>query len=103
MKMPSIKEITYAQKAMQIKEQELTPVAHKVIEEARAKNPQILEYDLVNALMEIQQSKDILKMSIDLAPRQALKEVMGRETSYRMREQFKTFIKQHDKDKTTQA
>ena len=84
---------------MQIKEQELTPIAHKVIDEARYKNPQILEYDLVNALMEIQQSKDILQISIDLAPGQALKESMGRETSYRMKEQFKKFIKNHDAGK----
>lgn len=88
-----------AQKAMKNKEQELAPIAHKTIDEVRAKNPQILEYDLINALMEIQQAKDILQMSLDLAPNQQLKEVMGREISYRMREQFKTFIKQHDAGK----
>lgn len=86
-----------AQNAMKRREAELTPIAHKVIDEERAKNPQILEYDLVMALMNIQQSRDILQMSIDLAPSQQLKEIMERETSYRMREQFKTFIKQHER------
>jgi hypothetical protein len=88
------------QKKLNQKAQELEPLAIKTIEELRAKDPQVTEDTIIDALMQLPQSKEMIGLCLSLAPHPAMRALMEADLIKTQRNQLRLLIQEYDSKKT---